>query len=179
MIILWMGEKSPANDKNWRSTSYRTFGKQGREFLQAFIQHCISGKNYVTGETGTPLDFITFHAKGSPKVVDGMSEWTWEDNLGIFTAVLRLQLIILHLKISLSLSENPIRKAVPHAAWRQILKMLIAMAPCIPVILLLHLQENMPSQIPGVSIFLVRFPGLLNLKISPGSRVQRSGDQWG
>lgn len=46
-------------------------GNRGAKFLQSFIQHCISGINYVTGETGTPLDFIAFHAKGSPKVVDG------------------------------------------------------------------------------------------------------------
>jgi xylan 1,4-beta-xylosidase len=31
----------------------------------------LKGKNYVTGKVGTPIDFITFHAKGSPKVVDG------------------------------------------------------------------------------------------------------------
>lgn len=42
------------------------------EFLTAFLDHVISGKNYVTGETGTPLDFISFHAKGNPKVVDGV-----------------------------------------------------------------------------------------------------------
>lgn len=46
-------------------------GNRGAKFLQAFIQHCISGRNYVTGKTGTPLDFIAFHAKGSPKVVNG------------------------------------------------------------------------------------------------------------
>ncbi|ULC58024.1 beta-xylosidase [Flaviramulus sp. BrNp1-15] len=42
------------------------------EFLRTFLDHVKSGKNYVTGEIGSPLDFITFHAKGSPKVVDGM-----------------------------------------------------------------------------------------------------------
>ena len=29
------------------------------------------GKNYATGKTGSPLDFISFHAKGSPKFVEG------------------------------------------------------------------------------------------------------------
>ena len=29
------------------------------------------GKNYATGKTGSPIDYITFHAKGRPKVVDG------------------------------------------------------------------------------------------------------------
>lgn len=41
------------------------------EFLQTFLKHCISGKNYVTGKVGSPLDFISFHAKGAPKIVDG------------------------------------------------------------------------------------------------------------
>lgn len=42
------------------------------EFLRTFLDHVKNGKNYVTGKKGSPLDFITFHAKGSPKVVDGM-----------------------------------------------------------------------------------------------------------
>ncbi|HEY1054794.1 MAG TPA: beta-xylosidase [Emticicia sp.] len=41
------------------------------DFLQTFLKHCISGKNYVTGKVGSPLDFISFHAKGAPKIVDG------------------------------------------------------------------------------------------------------------
>lgn len=41
------------------------------DFLKTFLTHCVSGKNYVTGKIGSPLDFITFHAKGAPKIVDG------------------------------------------------------------------------------------------------------------
>lgn len=40
-------------------------------FLKDFLTHCVSGTNYVTGKIGTPIDFISFHAKGGPKVVDG------------------------------------------------------------------------------------------------------------
>ena len=40
------------------------------DFLKAFLQHCEDGKNYATGKTGSPLDYITFHAKGNPKVVN-------------------------------------------------------------------------------------------------------------
>lgn len=40
-------------------------------FLRQFLQHCAEGKNFVTGKTGAPLDFITFHAKGAPQVSDG------------------------------------------------------------------------------------------------------------
>jgi xylan 1,4-beta-xylosidase len=39
-------------------------------FLTTFLKHCVSDTNYVTGKIGTPLDFIAFHAKGAPKIVD-------------------------------------------------------------------------------------------------------------
>ncbi|MDO1447004.1 beta-xylosidase [Rhodocytophaga aerolata] len=39
-------------------------------FLRNFLEHCLRGKNYATGKVGAPLDFIAFHAKGDPKVVD-------------------------------------------------------------------------------------------------------------
>lgn len=44
---------------------------KARDFLKTFLDHVTSGKNYATGKTGSPIDFITFHAKGAPKVVDG------------------------------------------------------------------------------------------------------------
>jgi xylan 1,4-beta-xylosidase len=37
------------------------------EFLRSFLEHCTRGRNYVTAKTGTPLDFISFHPKGSPR----------------------------------------------------------------------------------------------------------------
>jgi xylan 1,4-beta-xylosidase len=40
-------------------------------FMKTFLDHITKGKNYVTGKTGSPIDFITYHAKGAPKVVDG------------------------------------------------------------------------------------------------------------
>lgn len=40
-------------------------------WLRDFLEHCRSGTNHATGETGAPLEFIAFHAKGSPEVVDG------------------------------------------------------------------------------------------------------------
>ncbi len=40
-------------------------------FIRNFLEHCVHGTNYATGEKGTPLDFIAFHAKGGPRVVDG------------------------------------------------------------------------------------------------------------
>ena len=43
---------------------------QAADFLRLFLEHCAHGKNYATGTTGTALDFITFHPKGSPEWVD-------------------------------------------------------------------------------------------------------------
>ena len=46
-------------------------GARTQEYLRAFLEHCARGTNYATGKTGAPLDYITFHAKGAPRVVDG------------------------------------------------------------------------------------------------------------
>lgn len=43
----------------------------GGRFMSAFLDHCLSGTNFATGRKGTPIDFIAFHAKGSPRHVDG------------------------------------------------------------------------------------------------------------
>ena len=43
----------------------------GTQFLRGFLEHCLQGTNYATGKTGTPLDFVSFHAKGSPAFING------------------------------------------------------------------------------------------------------------
>jgi xylan 1,4-beta-xylosidase len=43
----------------------------GGQFMRDFIEHNLRGTNYANRKTGSPLDFISFHAKGSPKFVDG------------------------------------------------------------------------------------------------------------
>jgi xylan 1,4-beta-xylosidase len=43
-----------------------TAGGPGGPFLHEFLAHCAHGTNYVNGTIGSPLDFISFHAKGSP-----------------------------------------------------------------------------------------------------------------
>ncbi len=48
-----------------------TAGGPGGKFLREFLEHCARGTNYATGKTGAPLDFISFHAKGSPGFTDG------------------------------------------------------------------------------------------------------------
>jgi xylan 1,4-beta-xylosidase len=48
-----------------------TAGGAGGKFLGGFLEHCLRSTNHATGKTGTPIDFLSFHAKGAPKVVDG------------------------------------------------------------------------------------------------------------
>jgi xylan 1,4-beta-xylosidase len=50
-------------------------------FLRQFLQHCAEGKNFATGKAGAPLEFITFHAKGVPQVVDGRLQMGLENEL--------------------------------------------------------------------------------------------------
>jgi xylan 1,4-beta-xylosidase len=45
--------------------------QRAQAFLQQFLEHCARGDNPVTGQKGAPLDFISYHAKGSPRVVEG------------------------------------------------------------------------------------------------------------
>jgi len=45
-------------------------GEKAAAFLRGFLDHCVHGTNYATGKTGAPLDYIGFHAKGSPHLVD-------------------------------------------------------------------------------------------------------------
>jgi xylan 1,4-beta-xylosidase len=40
-------------------------------FLRQFLEHCAHGANAATGGIGAPLDFISYHPKGHPTVVDG------------------------------------------------------------------------------------------------------------
>ncbi len=46
-------------------------GASAATFLRNFLEHALHGKNYATGQTGAPLDFVSFHAKGSPRFVEG------------------------------------------------------------------------------------------------------------
>lgn len=40
------------------------------EFLKAFLQHCLSDKSAADAKA-VPLDFISFHPKGRPEIIDG------------------------------------------------------------------------------------------------------------
>ncbi len=45
------------------TTNPHADGRSG-QYLDSFLNHCANGTNAVTGQTGTPLDFVTFHVKG-------------------------------------------------------------------------------------------------------------------
>ena len=51
------------------------------EYLRQFLDHCANGTNAATGKKGAPLDFITFHAKGAPRVIDGHVRMGLRNNL--------------------------------------------------------------------------------------------------
>ena len=41
----------------------------GARYLDTFIRHCLYDTNYATGKIGSPLDILSFHAKGSPRLM--------------------------------------------------------------------------------------------------------------
>ena len=43
----------------------------GGRWMREFLDHCLRGTNYATGKVGTPLDFVSFHAKGAPIFTNG------------------------------------------------------------------------------------------------------------
>ena len=48
-----------------------TGGEGAQKWLHAFVKHCFQDTNYVTGKKGAPVDAFLFHAKGSPKLING------------------------------------------------------------------------------------------------------------
>lgn len=42
----------------------------GGQFMDKFLSHVVSGTNHATGQTGTPTDFLAFHAKGTATFID-------------------------------------------------------------------------------------------------------------
>lgn len=51
-------------------------------FLRKFLEHCLRGKNAVTGQQGTRLDYVGFHSKGSTGFVNGHPQMNLGLNLG-------------------------------------------------------------------------------------------------
>lgn len=42
----------------------------GGDFTRGFLEHALRGDNHATGGKGPKLDFVSFHAKGSPRYLD-------------------------------------------------------------------------------------------------------------
>ncbi len=68
------------------------------DFMRGFIMHCLNGQNEATGKNGAPLDFIAFHAKGSPEFIDGVVQMgmqnqlsTIEQNLKTISSILQVR----------------------------------------------------------------------------------------
>jgi xylan 1,4-beta-xylosidase len=49
-----------------------TGSKGSQQWLNAFIKHCTVDTNYATGKIGAPLELLSFHAKGSPRLIKDM-----------------------------------------------------------------------------------------------------------
>jgi xylan 1,4-beta-xylosidase len=62
----------------------------GGQWMRNFLEHQLRGKNFVTGEIGTPIDFVSFHAKGRPVYVDGHVRMGISDHLATIDEGFRL-----------------------------------------------------------------------------------------
>ncbi len=45
-------------------------GRRSAEFLDTFLDHCVNGTNFYTGQIGTEIDFVSFHVKGGGYAAD-------------------------------------------------------------------------------------------------------------
>ena len=61
------GVRRPCPRPRWRAA----LGRPRRRVHAAFLEHALQGTNFATGESGTPLDFVAFHAKAASTFVDG------------------------------------------------------------------------------------------------------------
>jgi xylan 1,4-beta-xylosidase len=46
--------------------------EEAENYLRKFLEHCLNEKNFATGKTGSPIDYIGFHAKGRPVLQEGV-----------------------------------------------------------------------------------------------------------
>ena len=61
-------------------------GTRGTPFLIRFIEHCLRGTNYRNGSAGAPLDFITFHLKGTDFAIYKLGNFTSENRTATIPA---------------------------------------------------------------------------------------------
>lgn len=70
-FAAWAVKKACPNARVGGPHTTSPRNKNAAGWLESFIAHCLNGINYKTGQKGSPLDYISFHAKGSPTIVDG------------------------------------------------------------------------------------------------------------
>lgn len=58
-----------------------TSSSGAQQWLNAFIKHCTADTNYATGKIGSPLDLLSFHAKGLPRLINGMVQMNMSPQL--------------------------------------------------------------------------------------------------
>ncbi len=86
------------------ATTGPSAGSSSAAYLAAFLQHCARDKSMATGGT-IPLDFISFHVKGRPRVVDGRVQMGLNhelDNAGTGFAIIHQSSRFAHLPVILS-----------------------------------------------------------------------------
>ncbi len=64
------GVKRACRRRGWAGATVAGSGLSGN-WQHDFIEHCLHGTNFANGQIGSPLDFVSFHAKGSPSFVNG------------------------------------------------------------------------------------------------------------
>ena len=109
-------------------------GARTQEYLRAFLEHCARGTNYATGKTGSPLDYITFHAKGAPRVVDGHVRMSISNQLRAIDNGFKIVASFPEYRRTPIISANPIRKAARRAVSARIPRTRIATGRCIRAI---------------------------------------------
>jgi len=62
----------------------------GGQWTRDFLEHCLHGTNYATGQIGTPLDFVAFHAKGAPTFTNGHVRMGMAEQLRAMAAGFRI-----------------------------------------------------------------------------------------
>jgi xylan 1,4-beta-xylosidase len=79
-------------------------GSHSAQFLEAFLKHCAMDKSSAGGGR-VPLDFISFHVKGKPAVVDGHAQMGLDrefENAETGFAIIRKSAPFAHLPVILS-----------------------------------------------------------------------------
>ena len=75
--------------------------------MRDFLETQFRGTKFVTGKTGTPIDFIAFHAKGLPEYVDGHVRMGISNQLSTIADGFRIVASYPELKSKRTSSENP------------------------------------------------------------------------